>query len=256
MLLWVALLLLQQRATLELPDVTSNPYTSAADVALGNKLYQGRCAGCHGPAGDGGKGANLASPTLPRGQTDRSLYRTIRYGLSDTEMPGHNMTEREIWQISAFVRTLGRDTGEVASGDADRGAAIVHQKGGCVQCHILNGKGGLLGPSLTGIGERRSPSYLRTKLLDPSRELSADFTQVRLTTRTGQKLAGVRLNEDDWSIQMRDMNGGLHSFWKEDLTELSVQRRTLMPSYEGRLNPDELKDVAAYLSAQRGTGRE
>lgn len=255
MLLWVALLLFQQ-GTLELPGAEVNPYTSDADMALGKKLYLGRCAGCHGPAGDGGKGANLASPVLPRGQTDRSLYRTIRYGLSDTEMPGHNMTEREIWQMAAFVRTLGRANNEPAAGDANRGARIVREKGGCFACHILNGEGGLSGPSLTGIGERRSPSYFRAKLLDPTRDLPADFVQVRLATRDGKRVAGIRMNEDTWSIQVRDLNGGLHSFWKEDLAELSSERRTLMPSYEGRLSQDEVRDVAAFLGAQRRAGAQ
>ncbi len=255
MLLWAALLLLQQGPMLDMPAAKANPFATAADVALGNKLYLGRCAGCHGPAGDGGKGTNLAAPQLPRGQTDTALYRTIRYGLVDTEMPGHNMTEREIWQLAAFVRTLGRASGEAVTGNPDHGRVIVREKGGCLQCHIVNGEGGLSGPSLTGIGERRSPSYFRTKLLEPNRELAADFTQVRLVTRSGQRVTGVRMNEDTWSVQVRDLKGGLHSFWKEDLAEFTVQRQTMMPSYAERLDAGELKDVVAFLSAQRGAGR-
>src|ERR1700738_4907361 len=102
------LFLLQQPVLLDLPQVDKNPHTTAADVALGKKLYAGRCAGCHGPAGDGGKGANLATPTLSRAQDDLSLYKVIRYGLPDTEMPSHLMTPREIWQTAAYVRTLGQ----------------------------------------------------------------------------------------------------------------------------------------------------
>jgi mono/diheme cytochrome c family protein len=82
MIWWAAALLLFQQ----------NPHTTAADVELGKKLYGGRCAGCHGPTGDGGKGTNLAMPQLPRAQTDEALYRVIREGLRDTEMPAHNMT--------------------------------------------------------------------------------------------------------------------------------------------------------------------
>src|SRR5215471_2550706 len=51
---------------------------------------RGCCAGCHGPLGNGGKGANLAAPSLPRAQTDIGLYKVIRYGLPETEMPGAN----------------------------------------------------------------------------------------------------------------------------------------------------------------------
>src|SRR5262249_39828239 len=103
---WAAVLLFVPAQILDLPVVTKNPYTAEADLEQGKKLYSGRCAGCHGPAGNGGKGANLAVPSLPRGQTDIALYKVIRYGLAETEMPGTNMTQREIWQIVAHVRSL------------------------------------------------------------------------------------------------------------------------------------------------------
>jgi cytochrome c oxidase cbb3-type subunit III len=251
-MLAAALLLFQHIALLDLPTVDKNPYTSAADVEQGKKLYDGRCAGCHGPNGDGGRGANLATPTLVRGQTDLALYRVIRYGLPETEMPGHNMTQREIWQIAAYVRTLGGAGAERVSGDARRGEALVRGKGACLGCHLLQGEGGHLGPSLTDIGRRRSPAYLRTKLMDPARELGDNFSLVKLTTRDGQKLTGVRMNEDTWSIQVRDTNTRLHSFWKQDLAELAVERRTMMPSYAGKLTDRELDDVVAFLAQAGG----
>ena len=89
-----------------------------------------------GPKATGVKGANLATPTLPRGGTDLALYRVIRYGLPDTEMPSHNMTQREIWQMSAFVRTLGRAGEGTIRGDAKKGEALVRGKGGCLGCHV------------------------------------------------------------------------------------------------------------------------
>jgi putative heme-binding domain-containing protein len=251
-LLWIGLLFFQQRALLNLPQVDKNPFTSAADVERGKQLYNGRCAGCHGPTGDGGKGTNLATPALPRAQTDLALYRIIRYGLPDTEMPGHNLTQREIWQISAFVRQLGRAGSGGLTGDPRRGEALVTQKGGCIACHVVNGKGGLAGPALTDIGNRRSPSYLRAKLVDPGRELATGFSVVRLLTRDGKRLTGTRLNEDTWSIQIRDDSGGLHSFWKEELAELTIEQRTTMPSYAKLLSESEINDIVAYLSATGG----
>jgi cytochrome c oxidase cbb3-type subunit III len=232
--------------------VEQNPFASSSDIASGKKLYNGRCAGCHGPGGDGGKGTNLATPSLPRARTDAALYRIIRYGLQDTEMPSHNMTQREIWQIAAYVRTLGRTGSDTLSGNAARGELIVREKGGCIACHVLNGEGGLTGPPLTDIGLRRSPAWLRTKLIDPGKELAGGFSIVRLATRTGRKLTGVRLNEDTWSIQLRDNAGRLHSFWKDDLAELAVEQRTPMPSYAKRLQPQEIDDVVAYLAAPGG----
>jgi putative heme-binding domain-containing protein len=243
---------MQQRAFVDLPAVDKNPFTAPADVDLGKKMYDGRCAGCHGPSGDGGKGTNLATPSLPRAESDLSLYRIIRYGLPETEMPAHNMTQREIWQIAAYVRTLGRAGMENLSGNAARGELLIRQKGGCVACHVLNGEGGLTGPPLTDIGQRRSPAWLRTKLIDPGKELAGGFSLVSLATRRGQKLTGIRLNEDTWSIQVRDPAGRLHSFWKDELADLSVEQRTTMPSYAKRLNPQEIDDIVAYLAAPGG----
>jgi mono/diheme cytochrome c family protein len=85
MVLATALLLRFQQ--ISEPDVTTNPFNTAEDIGMGKKSYGGRCAGCHGPADDGGKGANLATPVLPRGQDDVALYRTIRFGIPESEMP-------------------------------------------------------------------------------------------------------------------------------------------------------------------------
>lgn len=250
-MLLAALLFFQHTLLPDLPAVDKNPFTSAADLDQGKKLYAGRCAGCHGPAGDGGKGANLASPMLSRGQTDLALYRTIRYGIPETEMPSHNLTQREIWQMAAYVRTLGTSGGEAIHGDARNGSALVRGKGGCLQCHLLEGEGGMTGPALSDIGRRRSPSYLRTKLMDPGKDIASDFSMVKLTTRDGNKITGVRLNEDTYSIQLLENSTRLRSFWKQDLVELVVERRTLMPSYKGQLTEQEMNDVVAFMGGLR-----
>jgi len=251
MIWWLAVFFLPQQQMTE-PAVDTNAYTSAADIAQGKKLYEGRCAGCHGPSGDGGKGANLAVPLLPRAATERALYQVIRYGIQDTEMPVSLMAPREIWQVASFVRTLGKVEREPISGSADRGRALVNGKGGCLQCHTIGLQGGRMGPALTGVGSRRGPGHLRMKLLDATSQIPEQFRIVKLTTKTGENVSGVRMNEDTWSIQIRDFSDRIQSFWKADLRELSVERKTIMPSYRDRLDAQELNDVVAYLSGLRG----
>ncbi|MDX1981838.1 MAG: c-type cytochrome [Bryobacteraceae bacterium] len=251
MVVWLALLLFQQQI-LDLPETERNPYTSAADVAQGKKLFGGRCAGCHGPNGDGGKGANLAVPQLANAGTDRALYRVIRYGIPETEMPGFLMSPREIWQVAAFVRGLGRIEAGPARGDAVRGAELARGKGGCLKCHAVGTEGGRMGPALSDVGAKRSPAHLRNKLLKPESELPDDFRLVQLTAKDGRKISGVRLNEDTWSIQVRDFSDKFHSFWKQDLVETKVEKRTPMPSYQGLMTGEELDNVVAYLTSLRG----
>ena len=102
------------------------------------------------------------------------------------------------------------------------------------------------------IGRRRSPGFLHGKLLDSAGNGPDDFRTVEATTRDGRKVRGIRLSEDTWSMQIRDLSGSLHSFWKQDLADVQVARKTPMPSYQGVLQEQELGDVVAYLSGLRG----
>jgi cytochrome c oxidase cbb3-type subunit III len=247
---WWAPFLLFQLPPLDLP--ATNPLTAAADIAQGQRLYMGRCAGCHGPTGDGGKGANLAVPRLARAAEDRALYRIIRHGIPETEMPGSLMDSHEIWQTAAFVRSLGKVSAPAVTGNPARGEQILREKGGCLNCHAISGHGGASGPDLSGIGARRSAAHLRNKVLDPASDVPHQFRSVQLTTRTGQTLRGVRVNEDTWSIQLRDLSGRFHSFFKDELVQFTSEKKTTMPAYRGRLSDDELNDLVAFLSSQRG----
>jgi putative heme-binding domain-containing protein len=250
MFLWHAILLFQQIVPTDIPD--TNPHTTPADVAMGKKLYAGRCAGCHGPTGDGGKGANLGQAILPRAADDRSLHTVIRYGIPETEMPSTLLSPQEVWQIAAFVRTLSGVGKESVSGDPHRGSQIFSGKGGCLACHALGARGGHLGPPLNDIATRRSVTHIRRKLTDSAAEIPEGFRAVSLRTRDGRQLSGIRLNEDTYSIQVRDLAGTNSSFWKADLADLRVEKRTLMPEYGSKLTPAEIDDLVAYLSTLRG----
>ena len=77
--------------------------------------------------------------------------------------------------------------------------------------------------------------------------------QVRVRTLQGRGLTGVRVNEDAFSIQIWDLGGILHSFFKDELSELEkAPGKSPMPSYRGRLEPEELDDLVAYLVSLTG----
>jgi cytochrome c oxidase cbb3-type subunit 3 len=233
---------------------------------VGEKLFLAHCAVCHGPKGDGGKGTNLAQPRLPRAPDDEALARIITFGIPGTEMPLTRMTPQQLASVIAYVRGLGRVPGETLTGDAQRGAALYRHKANCEQCHALYGRGGTLGPELTGIGARRSPSYLRESLTDPDAAIPDSFTsykkvtlipgnflQIRVVTADGRRLTGARVNEDTFSIQIRDAAGRFQSFFKEELRELHKDwGKSPMPSYRDVFSTTELEDVVAYLASLRG----
>jgi cytochrome c oxidase cbb3-type subunit III len=231
----------------------------------GRRLFETHCAFCHGPHGEGGKGPTLAQPTLPRASTDEALLGIIRRGIDGTEMPRARMQPDELKLVASYVRALGRIAPETVRGDANRGAEL-YAKGACIQCHTITGHGGAFGPDLSEIGRRRSAAYLRRALTEPAAEvpqsfsafrsdinLPENFLYVRVTSRSGEQVAGVRVNEDTFSIQVRDQNGRVHSFQKTELTEFHKDwGASPMPPFAGVYTADQLDDLVAYLASLHG----
>jgi putative heme-binding domain-containing protein len=151
-------------------------------------------------------------------------------------------------QTAAYVRSLGKVPARPVPGNPARGAEIYRGKGNCAACHSIQGEGGVTGPDLAGIAARRSAAYLRESLVNPEAALPDGYLLVTVVTKNGQRVTGRRVNEDSFSIQIRDDSGRSHSFWKYDLAQVDKQRgKSPMPSYKGQLSEDELTDLVAYL---------
>jgi cytochrome c oxidase cbb3-type subunit 3 len=230
------------------------PAQTPDDPARGMKLYQGHCSLCHGQTGGGGKGPNLAQPTLRHAATVERIAEVIKQGLPGTEMPGAwQLTDREAMQVAQYVRSLGRTAVVKLPGDPARGRLVYESKGGCASCHIVQGAGSSLGPELTDVGARRNPDYLRDALVKPAAMVPEAFLVVRVITRDGKTIRGIRVNEDTFTIQLRDAANRLYSFRKSSLLSLEKQfNQSLMPSFESAFTAAELDDIVAYLASLRG----
>jgi putative heme-binding domain-containing protein len=246
LLVFVSMAVGQEHSTL------NNPFNTPADRAAGEKMFRTQCATCHGPDGSGGAGGpELVTGTFRRGDSDEALFQTVAKGIPGTNMPAFPGTGRETWQIVAFVRSLstGR-AGERAKGDSARGA-VLFEKHGCRQCHSIEGEGGNAGPDLSNIGVTLSLAQLRRSILTPDAEVSPDYWTLRARTKSGEPISGVRMNEDTFSYQYLD-KGRLRSVMKSDLAEHETIRKSVMPSYEGKLSAAELNDLIAFLAARKG----
>jgi cytochrome c oxidase cbb3-type subunit III len=224
---------------------------SRADVASGEKLFLHNCALCHGPKGEGGRGPMLTRAKLSRAPDDAALVKVIEQGIRGTEMPSaDSMSEREMRQTAAYVRSLGKAPLKPVPGNPTRGAEIYRGKGACATCHSIKGEGGISGPDLAGIGGRRSAAYLHESLVDPQAAVPDGYLLMTVLTKNGQNVTGVRVNEDSFSIQIRDDSGRSYSFWKHEIARVEKQRgKSPMPSYKGQLSDDELIDMVAYLAS-------
>ena len=235
------------------------------DVDAGKLLFQGMCVECHGAGGAGGDAPSLNRARLLHAPTDVALASILQNGIPNTAMPRvRRLSEDETRQLVAYVRSLGRVAEARIPGDARKGAEI-YRNLGCASCHIVNGAGGNLGPDLSDIGFMRGPAYLRQSILDPGAALPkgvlqvpsrgyAEYLPLRIVTKQGAEVRGIRVNEDTFTIQVRDQAGTFYSLRKADLELLEKQMgKSLMPGFSTRLTAPELDDLVAYLVRLQGT---
>ena len=230
-----------------------NPFASEADITIGRQLFLSRCGGCHGRDGEGGRGAALNTGQFHHGSADREMFLTIRYGIPNTEMPGSFLPDIEVWRLAAYVKRLGsaKAAEERAPGDAEAGRAVYASQG-CAACHRIDGAGGDVGPDLSSAGARSALSYLGESVVNPSAYIPLAYRTVSVRTASGVKIRGLHLNEDDYSIQIRDLTGNLRCFLKSDLREIEYDKDSLMPPYRS-LSETDLNNLLAYLKSLKGT---
>jgi cytochrome c oxidase cbb3-type subunit III len=225
---------------------------SDADIAYGATMYSSKCVTCHGTQGDGIGGVSLRSGTFRNAVIDRDLERFIRAG-SPAGMPPFRLDNAEMAGIIAYLRNMNAfDTAPVKTGDAARGRAIFDGKGACTGCHRIGLAGSRVAPNLSDIGSTRSAGSLQRSLVDPTSQMMPINRPVRAVKKDGTVVAGRRLNEDTYSVQIIDDRERFHSLMKADLREYTISTTSPMPSYKGTLSDEEIADVLAYLLSLKG----
>jgi putative heme-binding domain-containing protein len=232
-----------------------NPVEGRADaIERGEYVYKRRCASCHGFDARGYRATDLTTGQFSHGTSDAQLYRVITRGIPTTEMPPTALDDDEVWALISYMRTLIVPTPKAdVRGNAEAGEKIYWGKASCGSCHMVNGKGGRLGPDLSRIGMARSSMALVREIRDSTEYIPPAYEPVTVVTRDGRKIRGSRKNEDSFSIQMMDTNEQLLTFLKTEVREVIDEKRSLMPDYgPERLTNAELDDLLAYLRTLRG----
>jgi cytochrome c oxidase cbb3-type subunit 3 len=265
-----ALLLLTLALPAGLHAQDKNPFAGDSNAAkLGESQFRANCAFCHGlGARGGGRGPDLTRAQKRHGNADADLFRTINEGVPGTAMPpngatqqGVGMTADEIWQVITYIRGVQKRVDAPAAGNAAHGRELFYGLAACATCHMMQGKGGRLGPDLTTTGTARSMDYLVDSVRNPSRrlaqglseamkEFSQEYLTVTVVDGSGQKFQGTVLNEDNFTLQMIDTGEQLHLFQKDKLQSLAETRQSLMPAYDQKmLSEKDLQDLLAFLLA-------
>ncbi len=245
-----------------------NPFSGNRQaVSDGQNAYNRACTACHGHDGaTGERGPALAASARRYVRiTDREIFEAIEKGIPGTQMPPSGLSETDAWKVTTYIRSL-RSTAidNPAKGDVAHGEQIFWGKGACGDCHMLGGKGGLMGPDLSNLAGQRKLSSIRDALTKADHHVTTDggrhdvnlapsgaYQPVHVVTRDGRTISGVLRNEDNFSLQLMGSDNALHLFARDELREVTYANQSLMPTdYDKRLTPEEFQDLLAFLSRQ------
>ncbi|HTW30396.1 MAG TPA: c-type cytochrome [Candidatus Sulfotelmatobacter sp.] len=261
---WMALLSLAVVAYAQ----DRNPLAGDAKAAkAGEYEFRINCALCHGlGAHGGGRGPDLTRAVKKHTHSDADMFQVISNGIPGTAMPangtngqGVGMTDEEIWQIITYIRSQEVKAPANPIGDAAHGKELFYGDGHCSMCHMVEGKGGRLGPDLTDVGGSRTHEAIIDSVRNPSRRLAWGLTEstkefpqeyesVTVVTADGKTIRGVTLNEDSFSVQIMDAGENIHLLEKDKLRSFQKSRESAMPKYDpDALSDKELEDIVAYL---------
>ena len=221
-------------------------------VRTGAGLFRERCAECHGADGKGVAGHDLTQ-LWASGATDERVFQIIRMGVPNTLMPSSAAPDDELRALVTYLRSLNGTAAAsgTARGNPDNGERIFWAS--CGSCHAVKGRGGVLGPDFSRVGQ--SPEALSQAIREPNASTAGGFQAMTLITRDGQRVRGTRKSEDALSIQIMDTTERLRGFLKSSLREVVKEPASLMPAFGPETLTDaDLNDVVAFLNTLRPPG--
>jgi putative heme-binding domain-containing protein len=128
--------------------------------------------------------------------------------------------------------------------DLGRGRVVFERV--CSACHKLYGRGGEIGPDLTGSG-RDNLDYLLENIVDPAATVSADFRMMVVAMRDGRVLNGLAKGESPRTLTLQTQTDAI-VLDRSEIEALKPSASSLMP--EGlldTLSAEEVRDLIAYL---------
>ncbi|MDB4544489.1 c-type cytochrome [Akkermansiaceae bacterium] len=130
-------------------------------------------------------------------------------------------------------------------GDAGRGHKVFSQY--CMACHKVGEEGSEIGPTLSTV-KARSPESILIQILDPNRELLANFMQYFVTLEDGRTVSGQIVNESSSSLTMRRAGGIEETIFRKEIKSITSSEKSLMPEgFETVIDHQAMSDLIAFL---------
>lgn len=161
--------------------------------------------------------------------------------------------EKLVAQLDA-LKTKGTLTDEykdtLYGGNLQLGNAIFYrnQSVECIRCHNAGGEGGVVGPSLKGIGSRLTREQILQALIEPSARIAPGYGMISLKLTDGQEVTGTVIQETDDEIQLKTSEA-------EPLRIATARIKSRenypssMPPMGALMSKREIRDVVEFLAS-------
>lgn len=132
--------------------------------------------------------------------------------------------------------------------DFERGRSLYFATN-CGKCHRLAGLGGNIGPDLTTIPRKFDVNYVIEHIIDPSKIISDQYQSSVVVTEDGRTIVGL-MSEAEGKVVIYPADVKVEPITLDADEVLQVKPSSISQMPKGLidgLNPDELRDLLAYL---------
>jgi len=130
-------------------------------------------------------------------------------------------------------------------GDVARGKKVFQQN--CMTCHKIGKSGHEVGPNLATI-QNATPETLLIQIIDPNREVLANYTQYIIVLESGRVVTGIITSESPTSITLKRAEDVKETILRQNIDEITGTGKSLMPEgMEQKINKQQMQDLITFL---------
>ena len=144
------------------------------------------------------------------------------------------------------VAELLRMKGDVVNGSR----LFTNASPGCVNCHVIHGRGTEFGPNLSEIGTKLGKDAILESILEPSAGISFGFEAFNFSLRNGDEVYGLLASETAEEVMVKSVGGIITRLKKDQIVSRQQSKVSIMPAgLPAALTPQELMDLVEYLAS-------
>ena len=195
----------------------------------------------------------IESNAIPSGDIPAAVARQL-FDFGDEKLSGRlgklwgsvrPTSEERKAQIAAQKKKL---TPEVLK-QADLANGRMLFKKTCVQCHLLFGEGGKIGPDITG-SNRTNLDYILENILDPSDAVPREYRVTTIITDEGRLISGLVGEQNERTVAIQTVNERL-VLDRQIIEAIRPSTVSMMPDgLFDKLSEVEIRDLVGYLGTK------